>query len=62
MRRQTSDETQSIDEDENEEKDEDDDDEEEEESDLEQVGNVLNSSSRGCQYKTFYSYKNFNKI
>jgi hypothetical protein len=39
MRRQTSDETPSIDEDENEEKDEDDDDEEEE-SDLEQVGNV----------------------
>ncbi len=55
MRRQTSDETPSIDEDENEEKDEDDDDEEEE-SDLEQVGNVVNSSSRGCQDKTFYSY------
>jgi hypothetical protein len=55
MRRQTSDETPSIDEDENEEKDEDDDDEEEE-SDLEQVGNVLDSSSRNCQDKTFYSY------
>jgi hypothetical protein len=51
MRRQTSDETPSIDEDENEEKDEDDEDEEEE-SDLEQVGKVLNSSSRGCQDKT----------
>jgi hypothetical protein len=55
MRRQMSDETPSIDEDENEEKDEDDDDEEEE-SDLEQVGNVLNSSSRGFQDKTFYGY------
>ncbi len=57
MRRQTSDETPSIDEDENEEKDEDDDDEEEE-SDLEQVGKVFNSSSRGCQDKTYYSYLN----
>jgi hypothetical protein len=59
MRRQTSDETPSIDEDENEEKDEDDDDEDEE-SDLEQVGNVLNSSSKGCQNKTYYSYSNYN--